>query len=47
MQLRVWLDDWVIQLGDAIARGVKKSRMFVMRMSPDFFESEWEKLERH
>ena len=50
-RVRVWPDDWVIQPGDAIgmaiARGVEKSRTLVMCMSPDYFESEWGKLEHH
>ncbi len=49
--VRVWLDAWVIQPGDSIsmkiARGVEKSRVLVMCMSPDYFESEWGKLEHH
>jgi HEAT repeat protein len=49
--VRVWLDDWVIQPGDAIgmaiARGLETSRTLVMCMSPAYFESEWGKLEHH
>ena len=49
--VRVWLDDWVIHtedsIGMTIARGVEKSRTLVMCMSPDYFESEWGKLEHH
>ena len=39
--LRVWMD------GRKIARGVEKSRTLVMCMSPDYFESEWGKLQHH
>ena len=49
--VRVWLDAWAIHPGDAIgmaiARGVKTSRTLVICMSPDYFESEWGKLEQH
>ena len=51
VRFRAWLDDWVIQSGSrdsgGIARGVEKSRTLVMCMSPDYFESEWGKLEHH
>ena len=43
--VRVWLDDWVLQPGDAIGRvslaHMAKSRTLGMCMSPDYFESEW------
>lgn len=49
--VRVWLDNWSIQPGDSIPmkiqEGMEKSRTLVMCMSPDYFESEWGKLEHH
>ena len=49
--LRVWLDVWGILPGDSIPmkiqHGVEKSRTLLMCMSPDYFESEWGKLEHH
>jgi WD40 repeat protein len=47
--VRVWLDDWVIEPGDSIPlkiqQGIEQSRTLLMCMSPDYFESEWGKLE--
>jgi WD40 repeat protein len=49
--LRVWLDAWVIQPGDSIPlkiqRGLEQSRTLLMCMSPDYFASDWGKLEHH
>ncbi|HEX8397559.1 MAG TPA: TIR domain-containing protein [Pyrinomonadaceae bacterium] len=49
--LRVWLDEWIIKPGDPISlkiqHGIEKSRTLVMCMSPNFFASEWAKLEHH
>ncbi len=49
--VRVWLDDWVIKPGDSIPmkiqHGVEKSRTFLMCISPDYFESEWDRLEHY
>lgn len=49
--LRVWLDEWVIRAGDHISikieHGIEKSRTLVVCMSPDFFESDWAKIEHH
>jgi GTPase SAR1 family protein len=49
--LRVWLDDWVIQPGDLIGskieQGLNQSRVLILVMSADAFESEWVTLERH
>ena len=48
--LRVWFDDWVIQFGDdiflAIEKGLEKSRVLVLLMSPQFFDKEWPDFER-
>ncbi len=47
--VRVWLDSWVIQPGDSIPlkiqQGLEKSYTLLMCMSPDYFGSEWGKLE--
>ncbi len=49
--LRVWFDEWIIKAGDPISlkiqQGIEHSRTLVMCMSPDFFASEWAKLEHH
>lgn len=49
--LRVWLDQWIISAGDPISlkiqHGIEKSRTLVMCMSPNFFESEWARIEHH
>ena len=49
--VRVWLDVWEIKPGDLIPmniqHGVEKSRTMVMCMSPDYFASEWGRLEHH
>ncbi|HSK70496.1 MAG TPA: toll/interleukin-1 receptor domain-containing protein, partial [Pyrinomonadaceae bacterium] len=49
--LRVWLDDWILKAGDPISlkiqHGIEQSHTLVMCMSPDFFASEWTKLEHH
>jgi len=49
--VRVWLDVWEIEPGDPISmkiqHGLEKSRTMVMCMSPDYFESEWGRLEHH
>ena len=56
--VRVWLDVGRSSRGslsprdramraEAIQHGVEKSRTLVMCMSPDYFESEWGKLEHH
>lgn len=43
--VRVWLDDFVLQLGDSlrrsIERGLRASRYGVVVLSPRFFEKEW------
>ena len=43
--LRVWLDDFVLKLGDSlrrsIERGLRGSRYGVVVLSPRFFEKEW------
>jgi hypothetical protein len=48
--LRVWLDDWVIQLGDdiflAIERGLEAARVQVLCLSPAALYSDWVTLER-
>ncbi|MDD4446482.1 MAG: TIR domain-containing protein [Methanothrix sp.] len=47
--LRVWLDAWAIMPGDSIPlkiqRGLEQSRTLLMCMSPDYFTSEWGRLE--
>ncbi|MEH2183161.1 TIR domain-containing protein [Nostoc sp.] len=47
--VRVWLDAWVIEPGDSIPlkiqQGVEQSRTLLMCMSPNYFKSEWGKLE--
>ena len=49
--VKVWLDKWSIDpgamIGLEIQRGLENSRTLVMCMSPDYFESEWGKLEHH
>ena len=49
--LRVWLDEWVIQPGDAISlaieQGLESSRTLVLVMSKNAFGSDWVTLERH
>lgn len=49
--MSVWLDIWEIEPGDPISmkiqHGVEKSRTMVMCMSPDYFKSEWGRLEHH
>jgi GTPase SAR1 family protein/uncharacterized CHY-type Zn-finger protein len=49
--LRVWLDEWIIKPGDPISlkiqQGIEESRILVMCMSPNFFKSEWTKIEHH
>ena len=49
--LKVWLDDWVIQPGDPIGlkieEGLQNSRVLILCMSQDAFDSEWVSLERH
>jgi len=47
--LHVWLDAWAIQPGDSISlkiqHGIEQSRTLLMCMSPDYFASDWGKLE--
>jgi hypothetical protein len=47
--LRVWFDDWVIQVGDdiflAIQRGLEAARVQVLCLSPDALTSDWVTLE--
>ncbi|MEH2455278.1 TIR domain-containing protein [Nostoc sp.] len=47
--VRVWLDAWVIEPGHSIPlkiqEGVEQSRTLLMCMSPNYFKSEWGKLE--
>ncbi|MEA3283125.1 MAG: toll/interleukin-1 receptor domain-containing protein [Euryarchaeota archaeon] len=49
--LRVWLDAWAIQPGDAISlkiqHGLEGSRTLLMCMSGAYFDSEWTTLEHH
>jgi small GTP-binding protein len=49
--LRVWFDEWEIQLGDLISlkieEGLEQSRTLVLVMSANALASEWVKLERH
>jgi small GTP-binding protein len=49
--LRVWFDEWEIQPGDLIGlkieQGLSQSRVLVLAMSKNAFESEWTTLERH
>ena len=49
--LRVWLDEWEIQLGDIIGlkieQGLEQSRTLILVMSASAFTSEWVTLERH
>src|SRR5437762_2871386 len=48
--LRVWLDEWVIRVGDSIPlmveRGLARSRSLVLLMSANAFGSDWVDLER-
>lgn len=47
--LRVWLDAWAIQPGDSIPlkiqQGLEQSRVLLMCMSPDYFASDWGRME--
>src|SRR5689334_11675564 len=47
--VRVWLDVWVTKRGDSrplkIQEGVEESRTLLICMSPNYFKSEWGKLE--
>ena len=49
--LRVWLDEWIIQPGDPISikieDGLEHSRVLILCMSQNAFDSEWVSLERH
>ncbi|MEM9544509.1 MAG: TIR domain-containing protein [Bacteroidota bacterium] len=49
--LKVWLDDWMIKPGDSIPlkieEGLKDSRVLILCMSQNAFDSEWVSLERH
>ena len=49
--LRVWFDEWVIQLGDLVSlkieQGLEQSRTLILVMSHNAFASEWVTLERH
>jgi hypothetical protein len=49
--LRVWLDDWEIQIGDLIGlkieQGLKQSRTLILVMSASALAAEWVTLERH
>ena len=49
--LRVWFDDWEIQLGDLIGlkieQGLEQSRTLILVMSKNALASEWVTLERH
>ena len=50
-ELRVWLDEWVIQPGDSIQQaielGLENSRTLVLVMSKNTFASEWVTIERN
>ena len=43
--LRVWFDEWVIQLGDLVSlkieQGLEQSRTLILVMSHNAFASEW------
>lgn len=47
--LRVWLDEWEIQLGDSVPTmleyGLEHSRMLILCMSAHAFDSDWAQLE--
>ena len=47
--LRVWLDAWVIRPGDSIPlkiqQGLEQSRVLLMCMSPEYFASDWGRME--
>lgn len=47
--LRVWLDAWAIQPGDSIPlkiqKGLERSRVLLMCMSPAYFASDWGRME--
>jgi len=47
--LRVWLDAWAILPGDSIPlkiqQGLEQSRVLLMCMSPDYFASDWGRME--
>ena len=47
--LRVWLDAWAIRPGDSIPlkiqQGLEQSRVLLMCMSPDYFSSDWGRIE--
>ena len=47
--LRVWLDAWAILPGDSIPlkiqQGLERSRVLLMCMSPDYFASDWGRME--
>ena len=47
--LRVWLDAWAIRPGDSIPlkiqEGLEQSRVLLMCMSPDYFASDWGRME--
>ena len=47
--LRVWLDAWAIRPGDSIPlkiqQGLVQSRVLLMCMSPDYFASDWGRME--
>lgn len=49
--VRVWFDEWAIQVGDPISimveRGLERSRALVLVMSCAAFGSEWTQLELH
>lgn len=49
--LRVWFDEWIIKAGDdrdlAIERGLEKSRVQVLCLSPAALDSDWVRLERN
>ena len=48
--LRVWFDEWEIQVGDdiylKIEEGLEKSKCLLLCMSPSCFDSDWVSLER-
>ncbi|MCG8430053.1 MAG: TIR domain-containing protein, partial [Candidatus Omnitrophica bacterium] len=48
--LRVWFDEWIVQLGDDISltieRGLEASRTLVLCLSPEAIGSDWVWLER-
>src|SRR5262245_60532554 len=48
--LRVWLDEWAVQVGDdiylSIERGLERSRCLVLCLSRAALDSEWVALER-